>query len=105
MKKTKKTQTPTFTPAPVGKDPLERRKKAEQSGCNDHTEELGPITALLLENYDTFSLLDFISLSESLDVPFTERERFFNSFVEQALKEQSIKEIPTCYKGKLFKIL
>lgn len=105
MKKTKKTKTPETTPA-IGHtfkpaatfDPTARQRQAMREGRNDNYQSLtdAGLGKMILLNYRTVTLRDFLSVSASLGVPVEERKEWFAAFAEEAVKSGKLREIPSC---------
>lgn len=74
------------------------------NGKNCHELELNHLTKLLLTNYESFSLSDFLSLSRSLDIPASEVLAFFAKFTARKVKEKQITEENGCYNQPVFRV-
>lgn len=105
-KKIKKQETSHKGSTFVRAGAQDRRIAAADAGKNCHAVDLAEsgLGKMLVDNYQSFSLADFIAISSSLDISYDERKQWFASFVEQQLKAGRIKEVPSCYNLSIYKV-
>lgn len=86
----------TFKPADTF-DPTARARAAMVAGRNDNYQALNDANfgKLILLNFQTVTLQDFLSLSASLGVSVEQRRDWFFAFTDEAIKAGRLKEIPS----------
>lgn len=109
-KNTKKTTKPEIK-SPIGSTfvrtgPLDRRLAAAQDGKNCHYGDMKTLDLgkMLLQNYTTFTVNDFMQITGNLDVPYQERKQFFDAFVSDMQAQGRIRSIPSCDSIPLFRV-
>jgi hypothetical protein len=63
------------------------------------------LASLVLNNYKTFSVFDFVALTRSLDIDRAEVQKMFNELVRQLTKENKIKQVNGCYEYDSYEVL
>ena len=77
----------------------------KDNGANEHQEEFSRITAMILENYQTFGLNDFFALSRGADLPLPEVKKLFIAWTKKMLRAKRLKTIEGAYNEPIFVIL
>lgn len=68
-----------------------------REGRNDNYQSLtdSGLGKMILLNYRTFTLQDFLSVSASLGIPVDERKEWFAAFTEEGVKSGKLTQIPS----------
>ena len=74
----------------------------KDDGDNSHEAEFSKISKMVMANYRTFGISDFLALSRSLDFPANELKRLFNSWTKKMVRMGRLEAVKGVYDDEIF---